>query len=87
MPSLRETVYLPYWFYIALVSPSLEVNTESVIAGELMTGAGGEREHLAVATCTHILDQSSQISLIQTLAACGVIADGPLDISNGQRPA
>ena len=71
---------------MALVSPSLQVNTESVIAGELMTGAGGEGEHLAVRTCTHILDQSSQIRFIQTLSAFGVIADGPLNISNGQRP-
>ena len=30
------------------VTPSLQVNTESVIAGELVTGAGGQREHLAV---------------------------------------
>ena len=34
-----------------------------------MTEAGGEREHLAVGA----------------FAACGVITDGPQDISNGQR--
>ena len=45
---------MTYWFYIALVSPSLEVNTESVITGELMAGAGGQREHLAVGTFVHV---------------------------------
>ena len=36
---------------LILVSPSLQVNTESVIAGELMTGAGGQREHFDVGSC------------------------------------
>ena len=30
------------------------------------------------------LDQSDEVSLIKTFTACGVITDGPQDISNGQ---
>ena len=36
-----------------LSSPGLQGDAESVIAGELMAGAGGERENLAVASCSH----------------------------------
>ena len=53
-----------------------------------MTGAGGEREHLAVTTCSqgNIRDQSDYVSHIKIFAACRVVTDGPQYVSNGQRP-
>ena len=51
-PEEEEEIFNLLGSELVPVSPSLQVNTESVIAGELMTRTGGQREHLAVGSCS-----------------------------------
>ena len=91
-----------------LSSPGLQGDAESVIAGELMTGAGGEREDSGEAACSKIQimpepelvlngireswrSNSSELSPTSigehqpTSTTNGVVADGPLEVSDSQR--
>ena len=67
-----------------LSSPGLQGDAESVIAGELMTGAGGEREDRGVGACSnnHITSSTSLARPDPTSATDGVIADGPLEVTD-----
>ena len=53
-----------------------------------MTATGGQREHLAVGSCSNEdirLHSKIRTVFMRTSTAFGVIIDGPLKISNSQR--
>ena len=84
LPSHLREDDLVYWSLTYLCSPGLQGDTQSVIAGELMTGAGGEREDRGVGACSnnHITSSTSLARPDPTSATDGVIADGPLEVTD-----